>query len=353
MSERDDKTFDPTPRRLQKAREEGNVFRSREVVSSISLLIGGGLLVYGLPVAFTSLQQVWEQLFLRAATTPLTVGTLAVLLRDLGVQLTILVAPLFITVVVVGVGLNILQSGWSVSAKPLTPKGSRINPGEGIKRIFSKRGTFDLLKSLVKVAIVAPIAYGAIKDRLPEILMLHTLSLENVMSVSGSWIVALVSQITLALLALALVDFFFEKKRYNDDLKMSRQEVVDEAKEQEGDPQMKGKRRQRAREILQRPRLDHAILKADVVITNPTHYAVALRYDPTEADAPRVLVKGIRKRALRIKELAAQHSVPTIENRPLARALYGNVEEGKPIPEDLYPAVAAILAEIFRNRGRM
>jgi len=352
MSERDNKTFDPTPRRLQKAREEGNVFRSREVVSSITLLMGGGLLVFGLPPAFTSLQQIWEQLFLQAASTPLTLGTFASLLRDLGVHLTILVAPLFLTVLITGVGLNVLQAGWSISAKPLAPKGNRINPGAGIKRIFSKRGVFDLFKSLAKVAIVAPFAYGAIKDRLPEILMLHTLPLEDAIRIAGNWIVGLVAQITLALLALALVDFFFEKKRYNDDLKMSRQEVVDEAKEQEGDPQMKGKRRQRAREILQRPRLDHAILKADVVITNPTHYAVALRYAPEESDAPRVLVKGIRKRALRIKELAAQHKIPMVENRPLARALYGNVEEGKPIPEDLYPAVAAILAEIYRKRGR-
>lgn len=160
----------------------------------------------------------------------------------------------------------------------------------------------------------------------------------------------LVLKLLLALTVLSVPDFAFEKWKYTKDLKMTDQEVKEERKQQEGDPMVKGQRLKRARELALRPRLDHAVLKADVVVTNPTHYAIALHYRPEEMMAPRVLAKGLRKRALRIKALAQEHGVPTVEDRPLARALYDGVAEGGEIPEELYPAVATILAEIYRQR---
>ncbi|HET6567152.1 MAG TPA: flagellar biosynthesis protein FlhB [Rhodothermales bacterium] len=352
MSERDEKQHDPTPKRLAKAREEGNVFRSKEVISSLTLLFAGWVLLAGTPEAFDRIEKLWKRLFLQSTNTPLTLGSAPVLLGDVGLQIVLLLSPFFLTVMAAGVSLNVLQSGWSITTKPLMPKFSRVNPLEGIKRMFSARGLFEFLKSLVKLLIIAPIAYSAVKGHLSEILVLHTHSIDEALIMAASWIVSLVAHVTLAMLLLSAVDFVFQKKRHTQDLKMTRQEVTDEAKEQEGDPQMKGKRRQKAREMMQRARLDHAILKADVVITNPTHYAVALRYNPGEADAPQVLAKGIRKRALRMKALAVEMGVPMVENRPLARALYASVDEGKQIPEDLYPAVAAILAEVFKKRGR-
>lgn len=352
MSDRQDKTFDPTPRRLQKAREDGNVFRSKEMVSIGSLLFGASTVLIGMPVAFSVLKTLARRVFLGATSGQLTPTAIPVLITDLGMSVATIMAPFFLVVMTAGIGLNVFQSGLNLTLKPLEPKGERISPLKGFKRIFSGRSLFELFKSLAKIALVGPIAYHAISSRFPEILMLHRQPIEGVLETAESWILVLLAQMILALLGLSAVDFAFEKYRYKKDLMMSQQEVRDEVKEQEGDPHMKGKRRQLARELLRRPRLDHAVLKADVVITNPTHYAIALRYDPKESDAPRVLAKGIRKRALRIKELAREHGIPTVEDRPLARALYDTVPEEREIPEDLYPAVAAILAEIYRKRGR-
>ena len=348
--EKHEKTFDPTPRRLEKAREEGNVFRSREMVSVGMLSIGISAVALGLRPAFEVLEGTAEAVFRSATTTTLTVASVQELFAGLGMRLSVIVLPFAAVLVAAAFGLNVVQSGWNLTLKPLMPKGNRISPVQGLKRIFSKRGFFDTGKALVKVALVGPIAYAAISGRLAEILTLHRLPLDAILATVGGWVLLLLAQMVGALALLAAADFAFEKWRYTDDLKMSAKEVKDEAKETDGDPHVKSRRRQIAREMARRPRLDHAVLKGDVVVTNPTHYAVVLRYDPAEAPAPVVLAKGIRKRALRIKELAAEHGVPTVEDRPLARALYASVEEEQQIPEDLFPAVAAVLAEIYRQR---
>ncbi len=352
MSDKQDKTLDASPRRLEKAREEGNVSRSREILSVGILMFSVGTLAFGAPLGFNMLKKLMVRVFTAAASTPLTVISAPRLLMDLGLQVTAIMAPFFGVLIVTGIAFNILQSGWNVTFKPLMPKGNRINPLQGMKRIFSSRGLFDLLKTLIKIALVGPLAYRTIADHLQEIMMLHTLPLDEILTTSTGWILALLAKMIMALLVLAGVDFGFEKWRYKNDMKMSHQEMKEEVKEQEGDAQIKSKRRQKAAALARRPRLDHAILKADVVVTNPTHYAVALRYDPAEGAAPRVLAKGIRKRALRIKELALLHDIPTIEDRPLARALYNTVPEEQEIPEELYPAVAAVLAEIYRKKRK-
>lgn len=352
MSDKQDKTFDPTPRRLQKAREEGNVFRSKEIVSAGMLLIGVGVLVLGTPAAFQGLRALTARIFLSAATTSLTVRSVPELLSELGVHLAGILLPFFLALVVAGIGLNVGQSGWNMTFKPLAPKGNRLSPLQGLKRIFGVRGLFEFGKALAKIAVVAPFAYLTISSHLGEILLLHTLPIQGILKIATEWIVALLAQMILMLLVLAGLDFAFEKWRYKRDLKMSQREIRDEAKESEGDPQVKGKRRQIARQLLNKPRLDHAVLQANVVVTNPTHYAVALRYNPEESAAPRVLAKGIRKRALRIKQIAHENEIPTVENRPLARALYASVEVEQEIPEELYAAVAAVLAEVFRQRER-
>ncbi len=352
MSDQADKQFDPSAQRLRRAREDGDVFRSREVLTAGGLLIGGGMLAVMSGSIFGHLRAIMERTFLQATDAALTITSLPVILTDIGFDITVTLMPVFLVMAASGIGFSVMQSGWNVSAKPLAPKGNRISPLSGLKRIFSKKSIAEFLKSVLKIFIVGPIAYHVIKARMPEIMTLHTLPLQNILSNAGGWAVTLVSQILFAMIALAMVDFIWEKRQHTEKLKMSRQEVQDEAKESDGDPQMKGKRRQMARELLKRPRLDHSVMKADVIITNPTHYAVALRYDATVSDAPIVLVKGMRKRALRIKELARENKVPMVENRPLARALYASVKEGDSIPEELFAAVATILAQVFRNRPR-
>ena len=352
MSDKSDKIFDPTPQRIKKAREDGNVFRSQEINSILMLFASISLLAFGTPAAFSILKNLAARTFRNAGTTSLSTAGVPGLFLDLGLEVLLILLPFMVPLALIGIATNIMQSGWNVTTKPLEPKPDKISPMKGLKRIFSARGLFTTVKSILKILVVGPIAYLNISNRMPEIVMLHVLPVGDILSLATHWLLVMLGQILLALLFLSGIDFAFEKWKYKEDLKMSKQEVKDEAKESEGDPQLRVKRRQLARDIAHRPRLDHAILRADVVITNPTHYAIVLRYDQEEAAAPMVLAKGIRKRALRIKALALENGVPTIENRPLARALYKSVPEMSEIPADLYPAVAAILAEVYRQKGK-
>ena len=345
------KTFDPTPKRISKAREEGNVFRSQETTAVGMLIVGVSVLAIGTPYGFAALRNMAASIFLNATSSSVSVSSLPLILRDVGSQTALVLAPLLGALVLAAVAINVGQFGFNITGKPLVPKGNRISPLKGLKRIFSAQGLFNFGKSLIKIAIVGPIAYLTITGHLEEILVLHMQELPDIITTGSGWIIVLMFKLIAVLALLSAADFAFEKWRYKRDLKMDKKEITDEAKEQEGDPQMKGKRKERAREISRRVRLDHAVLKADVVVTNPTHYAVALRYDPAEGDAPRVVAKGIRKRALRIKELALEFGIPTVEDKPLARALYASVEERMEIPEELYPAVAALLAEIYRQKS--
>lgn len=348
--ERQEKVFDPSPQRLKKARDEGNVSKSKELGSVGVLLAGGTVLVLGAPLAFGSLQALMADLFLGAVTTPLLIDSMPHLFATVGLPVLGLLLPFFLVVMTAGTAASVAQTGFILTAKPLAPKFSRVNPLEGIKRLFSAKGAFDAGKALSKVALVGPVAYVILRDRLPELLSLYALPLNAIVQQAGSWFVDLALPVLGGLLLLAAVDYAWERHRWFTDLKMTQKEVKDEAKDQEGDPHIRARRRQKARELALKPRLDHSVMKADVVITNPTHYAIALKYDQASSAAPVVLVKGIRKRALRIKSLAAILGVPTVEDRPLARALYATVQEGQPIDESLYPAVAAVLAEVYRQR---
>lgn len=351
MPDRDDKVFDPTPQRIERAREEGNVFKSQEILSVGLLATGAVLIIWGMPYAFDTLQRIMRRLYVDAAQRTLHLDSVQPILLDIGLQLGFVLVPFFVMLAAASAGLSLAQTGWNVTFKPLEPKPSRLNPLEGLKRIFSKKGLFNFFKSLVKIAVAGPMAYFVIEARLPEILTLHTLPMPTVIDTTTSWVVVLLAYILLALLVLSALDFAFEKWKYKQDLKMTKRELEEEQKQQEGDPEMKSRRREKAREFAKQPRMDHAVMKSDVVVTNPTHYAVALSYDPEEAAAPRVMLKGMRKRALRIKELAAEFDVPIREDPPLARALYASVPEQGEIPEELYRAVATILAEVYRDQG--
>ena len=351
MPDRSDKVFDPTPQKLKQAREEGNVFKSQEILSVGLLATAATLLVLGMPAVFRTLESITHQLYQSASQNPLNLQSIQPLFASIGYQLGLVLLPFFGALIVASFAFNLLQTGWNVTLKPLKPKGSRLSPLQGFKRIFSSKGLFTFFKSLVKIVVAGPVAYLIIRDRFPEILTLHMLPLPTILDASSSWVVALLTYMLLALMLLSVLDFSFEKWKHKQDLKMSKQEIKDEQKKQEGNPQVKNRRREQAREMARRPRMDHAVMKADVVVTNPTHYAVALSYDPDEAAAPRVLVKGVRKRALRIRELARSFDVPIREEPPLARALYASVDEQEEIPHELYQAVAAILAEVYRDRG--
>lgn len=349
--EKHEKIHDPTPQRIKKAREDGNLFKSKEFVSAGVLFLGGLMLYYGVPRVFRSMQRMMQETLLNAPETQITVQSAPGLFMRAALHVSDILLPFFVLMLVLGFSLNVVQTGWNITLKPLQPKASRINPQQGLQRIFSSKGLFEAFKAVMKIVIVAPIAFFNIRHILPEVLQLHLQGLPQALATAAGWIVAMLAQMIIALVLLAIIDFSFEKWKYHEDLKMTDKELKDERKQQEGDPQLRGKRKQMAREMAQRPRFDHAVMKADVVVTNPTHYAVALAYDRTADAAPHVVIKGIRKRALRIKQFALDHDVPVVEDRPLARALYSGVPEGHAIPEELYTAVATILAEVYRDRG--
>jgi len=349
--DRSEKQFDASPQRLLKAREEGQVTRSRELASAGLLAASAATIAVGTPGAVGTLRDLSVRLYADASTTVLTPESATALFAGIGLETLTIVGPLFAVLMVASVAINVAQDGWVFAPTLIQPKGNRISPLAGFKRLFSSKGVFEMAKAVVKALIVGPIAYVAIAAWLPDILLLHTIPADVSFLAAGEWTLSLVIQMLVALVGLAGADYAFERWKHAQDLKMTRQEVKDEAKQSEGDPQLKGRRRQVARELAMRPRLDHAVLGATVVVTNPTHYAVALRYDPAEGSAPVVVAKGMRKRAQRIKALAAAAGIPTVENVPLARALHATVDEGMPIDESLYAAVAAVLAEVYRRRG--
>ena len=351
MPDKDDKVFDPTPARIEKAREDGNVFRSTEAISVGLLVTAAVLLFMGMPVMFNALRSLMADLYQNATQTQVTIGSVVPILMMASYRIGIVLLPFLAVLTLMSIALSVAQTGWNVTFKPLQPKWEKISPLKGLKRIFSSKGLFELFKALAKIIVAGPMAYLVVQRHLDEILILHTLPLPTILDAATSWIVSLLAHMLVALTALSVADFAFEKWKYKEDLKMSKKELEEEKKRQEGDPHVKSRRREQAMEMARRPRMDHAVLNSDVVITNPTHYAVALSYDPGEAPAPRVMLKGMRKRALRIRELAAQFDVPIVEEPPLARALYANVDEREQIPQELYQAVATILAEIYRQRG--
>ncbi|MEZ4702907.1 MAG: flagellar biosynthesis protein FlhB [Rhodothermales bacterium] len=352
MAEKDERTEDPTSKRKATARSEGQVFKSQEVLSVGMLLIGMNVLAMGTGWGFERMKVIMGDLLLASSRTNLNNASVQSLLHDLIIEVTGVVMPFLLILMISGVVLNLVQSGWNFTGKPLAPKFKKINPINGAKRIFSASGLFNFLKSFLKIAIVGPIAYFHIAGLMPQIVLLHAQPLPLILSTATGWFMSLSFKMIAMLGFLSALDFVYERHKFKENLKMSKQEVKDERKQSEGDPKVKKQRFKLAMKLLRRPRLDHAVSKADVVITNPTHYAVALRYDPGVAPAPQVLVKGIRKRALRIRELAIENGIPVIEEPPLARALYRSVPEEQIIPEELYPAVATILASIYRKRKK-
>lgn len=351
MSERDERTEDPTSRKLAQARSEGQVFRSQEVLSVGMLLVGISVLAFGSPWGVARLEEIMSSTLLASNTIELNNSSIQALATQLVMQVVRVLMPFMLCLMIAGIVFNVAQSGWNTSFKPIQPKASKINPQKGIKKIFSTQGLFQFFKSLVKILIVGPVAYFHIQSLMTQIVVLHGQSFEAIFTTAGGWILGLFYKVILVMLFLSALDFAYEKWRFKENMKMTKQEVKDERKQTDGDPKVKKERFKLALKILRRPRLDHAVLKADVVVTNPTHFAVALQYDVQHAPAPRVLVKGIRKRALRIRALALENNIPVIEDPPLARALYRSVSEEQEIPEDLYPAVATILAAIYKKRS--
>ncbi|MTI86465.1 MAG: flagellar biosynthesis protein FlhB [Balneolaceae bacterium] len=347
-----EKTEEPTARKLEEARKEGNVSISKEV-SSVLLMISAIMMFVGTSGTIANqLTKLFESSFAnsgqgfagREQAISIVNDTLWAGMR--------MIAPTLIILFLVAIGVNMAQTGGVFSIEALQPKGSKMNPLSGIKRIFSAQGFAELVKGFLKLFIVSIVAYYTVKSDINHFVSFIISPLDYSMGETGSYILMFVSRIMAALFILSIADAVFQRFQHHKQLRMTKQEVKDEYKQMEGDPHVKNQRKQFGLKLRKQKRLDHAVLSSDVVVTNPTHYAVALRYNPEKSSAPMVMVKGKRLRALRIKELAKNYGIPIVENVPVARALYATAEEDEYIPADLYRAVAEILAYVFKLKNK-
>ncbi|MFA7235806.1 MAG: flagellar biosynthesis protein FlhB [Phycisphaeraceae bacterium] len=347
MPDHGDKTEQATPRRQAEARDEGNIARSQDLAAAVSLfgavlLLGTfGLQLFG---GFRALVQ--NTLGGDWGSDPASIGDLSIftaLSTRLG--LTVL-APFALGLFALGIIANVAQFGFVLTAKPLTPKLSKLSPLKGFSNLFSKRSAIRLVMALGKIAIVCFITGQAVYENFPKLASLMRLDTGPMVAAVSAIVYALALKIAVVLLVLAILDFAYQKWQHGNDLKMSKEEVKEEMKRMEGDPLIKQRRAKIARQLAMQ-RIASAVPKADVIVTNPTHFAIALKYDETMA-APKVVAKGADFMAMRIRQLAALHHVPIVERPPLARALYQQVEVGQEIPVEYYAAVAEILAYVYR-----
>lgn len=351
-----EKTEPATSKKLSDARSEGQVCKSRELDQALALV--GLFLTLKVAVSFmgSTFLEVFSDIYNKipdteAATELSTVAVMSYMQHAALLSLK-LAGPFFVVGFLIAFVSNLVQVKWKVSTKPLQPKLDKFNPVNGFKRMFSKDSLFELLKSIVKIAMIAIIAYTSIRSHLQEIFLLYHITLNQAIALVGSIVIDVGLKIAIVYCVVGAVDYLYQKHKFNEDMKMTKQEVKDEMKNSEGDPQIKSKQRQRMQEASRR-RMMQDVPQADVVITNPTHYAVALKYDAGTGTAPILVAKGADLIAQRIKEIARENKVEIVENKPLARMIYTNVEIGREIPPELYQAVAEILAAVYRAHNRV
>ena len=348
-----EKSEQATPKRREEAREKGQVARSAEL-SSVAILMVGLLSLWGLgEYMYDRLSGLMIASFTEGPAIHLDPVTVQPqMIRWVSGYIGI-VTPLVIILLIAAFAINVAQVGVLFTVQPLQPKADRISPLSGLKRIFSKRGLVELAKGLFKVGVVALVTYLTLESESDGLVALVNMSVNQILQFGSDIVLSLGFRLALLLLLMAILDYAFQRWDYEKNLRMTKQELKEEQKQQEGDPVLRSRVRSLQRD-LSRQRMMSDVGESDVVVTNPTHLAVALRYDPVMMVAPVVMAKGQRLVAEKIKELARQAGVPVVENKPLARALFKAVQVGQEIPEELFRATAEVLAFVFqmrRNRG--
>lgn len=352
-----EKTEPATAKKLNDIRKEGQVAKSKEIITAISLMalfiilkvyVGGigTKLVNGFKTIYGMMQKVVFD-----SAQGITVRMAGSIVREAFTLILGTVIPVLIVAVIIAVLGNMLQQKWMVTAKPLAPKASKINPMNGFKRMFSVRQLFELLKSIAMIAIIGIMVYNSVRKNMNIILTFYDVTLYTALSTVGNIIINLGIQISAVFLVIGFIDLIYQRHKFKTDNMMTKQEIKDEFKNTEGDPQVKGQIRRRMQEISRR-RMMQQLPEADVVITNPTHFAVALKYEPDSGKAPVVIAKGADYLAFQIRDKAKEYNISIVENKPLARIIYHNVDIGMEIPPELYYAVAEILASVLRANNR-
>ncbi|GGJ82295.1 flagellar biosynthetic protein FlhB [Pilimelia anulata] len=343
-----EKTEKPTPQKLKQARSEGQIQKSPDVGAWVGMLAASFLIPMMMESAVASARRLLE-------TVPATITDpdptrFGPMLRDAMIAVGVAVGPLAVTLLVLGVGGVAAQGGLHIATKLFIPKFSRLNPWNGFKQKFGPHAWWEGVKALIKTSVLGAVLYYQIKDLLPQLMYSGRIPLANLLGTVSGAVTSLIRVAAAAGLAMALADVIVVRRRTNKQLRMSKQDIKDEHKKTEGDPHVKGQIR--ARQIaMARNRMMADLPKADVIVVNPKHVAVALRYEP-ERGAPKMIAKGADNLARKIREIATENRIPLVQDVPLARALHDNCEIGQEIPPQFYGAVAKVLAFIMSLKAK-
>ena len=349
-----EKTEDATPKKLEDARKEGQVAKSQDIgVAAILLIFFVAVRIFG-GFLYRTLLETFHFLY---EAIPQYAGDFngarsMNLMTYCGRQTLLLAGPIMAILLVVVVIVNVAQVKWHPTMKPLQPKFSKISPVSGMKRMFSKDKIFDLVKAIAKLLVLFYVIYNELSDEWGMVVNIYSLDLTSALQLLVNAVINIGLKISFVFLILAAVDYYYQRRKFKNDMKMTKQEVKEEYKNTEGNPQIKSRIRSKMQEVS-RARMMQSVPEADVVITNPPHLAVAIKYDKDLGEAPVVLAKGADYLAAKIKDIAAENKVEIVENKPLARMLYYNVEIGNQIPPELYQMVAEVLAYVYSIQGKI
>ena len=353
-----EKTEEPTSKKLEDARKEGQVAKSKEITNAFELLTFFLLIYFWVGYMGTffvgNIYDIYTQIpeYIKMYNGHIQEQTISTLFIRSMIRVLMILAPFLLIGAFVAFVTNVVQVKWKPTTKPLQPKPNKLSPVSGFKRLFSVNSLVELVKSILKIGLVGYVVYSYLRKNMPPLYQFYSLSLNQGIMQVGMLVVNLGIRISLFYMIIALLDYVYQKVKFKNDMKMTKQEVKDEYKNQEGDPQIKSRQRQRMQEASRR-RMMQQLPQADVVITNPTHYAVAIKYDPEIYDAPYVVAKGADYLAQKIKETAKENHIEIVENKPLARMLYANVDVGSVVPPELYQAVAEVLAFVYHLQGKV
>ncbi len=350
-----EKTEEATPKKLEDARKEGQVAKSMELVTAFGLITLFALLKVFVTYLVNGFVENFNLIYGSISTYSKEIFTrnYAVMYINEAMKRVLLIAlPLLVGAVVVTIAINAFQVKWQPTGKPLQPKLSKLDPIKGFKRMFSLDKLVELLKALIKIAVVGFLAYDTFRDQVGVVSIVYGLDLFTAIILVGDIVINFGLKVSLVFLIIGVADYIYQKFKFAKEMRMTKQEIKDEFKQTEGDPKIKGQIRQKMREASQR-RMMQKLPEADVVITNPTHLACAIKYDKEVSDAPVLIAKGADYLAQKIKEVARENFIPIVENKPLARMLYHNVEIDEEIPEELYQMTAEVLAYVYSINGKM
>jgi len=347
----EERTEEPSAKRRTEAREKGTVVKSTEANSVVVLLAGILLLKAFGPWMFAEIKSMFYSVYLSLHDPDMSQVAIVKRVSDTVFMTGRIMLPVIILILVAGVTANYLQIGFLLTFKPLVPSLDKINPLSGAKRLFSLRSIVELFKNIAKLTVIGWVAYLTISGSFTEFLTLAERSVGTIWLFMLQTGYNIVIRILLVLIIIAIIDYIYQKYEHEKNLKMTKQEVKEEHKQMEGDPQVKSRIRSLQREMARR-RMMEEVPKATVVVTNPTYIAIAIQYQPQEMETPVVVAKGKRVIAQKIKDIAKENNIPVVEDKPLARAMYDKVEPGWEIPVEFFTAIAEILAYVYRLKNK-